>query len=649
MDYNQETKFIFCPRCGGIMQPPVCNICGYDIRPAQEMPENPYSNMMPETGENPDAQGQPVPGDNQQAFNSNQNQNARVNDPYQNGNYQSQNDNRTVKKPVEKTPEQKKKDKKKILIPIIVAGSVLVILLILCGPIVSTVGTAIRYYKTAKNTAQNVKASASAVPDKSESETEEDSELPENADYVMRHFGRFDHPDLDTSFYESMADCKYISSSGVFDPYLNQSGYVKTWREGNVFDYTHSNHQKSTMGPDYYEPFCDSIDEVSYSEQYQISRKYFFYDDMMGNYRIQASVAYPELSGNIPNLDDLNQQIYDRCASDFLNYLNGSSPYSQYVFEKITFASDSYITYNDGKKMSILLDCVVHTDDYWNNLDSYIYAINIDLEKGEIIENDEIIDMDEAFAKEFRERCLTQNGSNTALDPLSDKEVLQYLKSKENNIMFFTPLGLEVGMHYMYKDDILARGWMTITLKYGEFEDKLKDPSLANTGNATRLQDDTQYSDLVGGWTKVDYDLGEKEEDEIRAKYPNYDWDEKTIEEKKEEFDEIVEKAKKEKENNKDSNNDSDVPDWMDDYEELQDYFNNPEYAEFKLYPDDYFKLHKGENKNKKTEPAIDESSLEEEDIDKNGLEEEDSEKESNQKNDTGNSKQNGKKGGGIF
>ncbi|MBQ1489044.1 MAG: hypothetical protein IIZ41_09850, partial [Lachnospiraceae bacterium] len=48
MDYNQETKFIFCPRCGGIMQPPVCNICGYDLRPA---PEPVYSDFGEFSGE----------------------------------------------------------------------------------------------------------------------------------------------------------------------------------------------------------------------------------------------------------------------------------------------------------------------------------------------------------------------------------------------------------------------------------------------------------------------------------------------------------------------------------------------------------------------------------------------------------------------
>ena len=682
MDYNQDTKFIFCPRCGGIMQPPVCNICGYDLRHA---PEPVYSdfgefsgegNGMPvmqdgqadanaqipggEASQGMNAQSMPNPNaQNSQEMNAQNmaNPNGQIpprpqNMPNPNGqlppNAQNLNDPNAKKLGVNNTEPKKKK---KVWIPIAIAGTVILILVVLCGPILSTVGVLGNLIKTKKTAQLNPpSSSSSSKPKTSQSDSEDDSELPENLEYEMRHFGRFDHQGLDTSFYENMADCKYTSSSGVFDPYLNQSGHVETWLGSGVFDNTHRNYTVDEMGPDYYEPFCDAIDEVSYSEQYQVSRKYFYYDDLMGNYRIQAAVAYPQLSGDIPNLDQLNQEIYDRCASDYLNYLNGSSPYSQYVFERILFATDSYITYNDGKKMSILLDCAVHTDDYWNCLDSYIYAINIDLEKGKIIENDQILDMDEAFAKEFRERCLTQNGSNSALDPLTDKEVLQYLSDKENNIMFFTPLGLEVGMHYVGKDDILARGWMTITLKYGEFENKIKDQSLLNKGNATRIRNDLRYADLVGGWTEIDEELGAKEEEEVRKLYPNYDWSELTMDE------ELAEREKAREEAEKNSNGTTvnpDDPDWWDDYQELQDYFNNPQLYGDSFEADQYFKLHKGDSKDKdkddsEKEDASEIDSEEESEKDKEKESEKDSEKDSEKESEKDSGNDTRKKGGFV-
>ncbi|MBR4581175.1 MAG: hypothetical protein IKO32_08070 [Lachnospiraceae bacterium] len=638
MNQNQETKFIFCPRCGGLMEPPVCNICGFDMRPAPE--ETAIPNQAGD-GSSPDMQG---------AQNAAQprfvpNQNAQGQNPSAQG----------AIPPIKAAKKEDPKKKKKIWIPIAIAGTVILILAILCGPLVSTIGVIGRMINT-KKTAQNTQVTSSSKPKTSQSESEDDSELPENTEYVMRHFGRFDHIGLDASFYENMADCTYNSSSGVFDPFLSQSDEVETWLDSSVFDSTHKNYTVDEIGPDYYEPFVDSIDEVSYSEQYQISRKYFFYDDLMGSYRIQASVAYPELSGNIPNLTVLNAQIYDRCTSDLLNYLNGSSPYSQYVFEKIVFIADSYITYNDGKKMSILLDCAVHTDDYWNCLDSYIYAINVDLEKGEIIENDEIINIDEAFAKQFRERCLVQNNSNSALDPLTDKEIASYLSSKENNIIFFTPIGLEVGMHYLGKDDILARGWMTITLKYGEFDKMLKDPGLLSTGNPTRIRTDQRYANLIGGWTNVDEALGEKEEKEVRTAYPNYDWNELTLDEVIEEHEKEVEEAEK---NNGTTTPDPDQPDWYDDYEDLEKYFNNQDLYNFYIEADDYFKLHKGE-KQKEEEISSEEEDSEEDTSEADSEEdEEDSEEEENSEEDEEDSekesesesssdKKNGRKGGFI-
>ena len=36
MDYGTDTKFIFCPRCGAIMEPPVCRVCGFDLNAPEE-------------------------------------------------------------------------------------------------------------------------------------------------------------------------------------------------------------------------------------------------------------------------------------------------------------------------------------------------------------------------------------------------------------------------------------------------------------------------------------------------------------------------------------------------------------------------------------------------------------------------------------
>ena len=221
------------------------------------------------------------------------------------------------------------KKKKKIWIPFVIAGGVLFILLILCGPILSVVKT-LRTVSQLNNkqSSSTIQASSPKIPLPSSSGID-DSELLGESEMIKRHYGRHDFSELDLAFYEGMADISTTTASGGFDPFINP--YVTSFRDSSsVFDNTHKNHFGEVMGPDYYEPFCDSIDANSYSSQYQIARKYYYYDDQMGNVRVQANVAFAELSGNIPNLDTLNQQIFERTASDLFNYLNGSSQYSMY-------------------------------------------------------------------------------------------------------------------------------------------------------------------------------------------------------------------------------------------------------------------------------------------------------------------------------
>jgi hypothetical protein len=217
--------------------------------------------------------------------------------------------------------------------------------------------------------------------------------------------------------------------------------------------------------------------------------------------------------------------------------------------------------------MSVLLDCVVHTDDYSVNLDSYIYAINIDLEKGEIIENDQIINVDKDFAQLFLDRCLTQNGRNDTYTELTMEQLADFLSDKENNIIFFTPLGLEVGTHFCYAEDILYRGWSTITLPYGEFEQYLKNPDLAKTGTPTQNPDDPKYRNYKDNWTKVDKILGREEEKKIKQDFPDYDWDNKEPVEGSEEEDQDESIDDDDEDDGEDGGLDNDEDDGTDDDE----------------------------------------------------------------------------------
>lgn len=569
MDNGRDTRFIFCPRCGGLMEPPVCRICGLDLR------YEPGGNeASPEPGTPLDGNQGPVsPAPNVPDPNMQANQGA---------------DQQTVERQLDNIKKiEHKEKKKKFWIPLVIAAGVLLLLAICCGPVISL----ITIYKNNKLLAQHTSQTLSNKPSTSGKKTSEEEESEEYVGEMgKRHYGRFDHDGMDLAFYEGMADVHAVTKSGAFDPFLADN--VETYNEtSTVFDQTHANADPTKMGPDYYEPFCDCIDEVSYKNQYQINREYYFYDDMMGAQRIRACVAYASLSGNIPNVDKLNEEIFDRSASDLLNFLNGASPYSQYVFETITFTVDSYITYNDDKMMSILLDCVVHTDDYLMNLDSYIYAINIDLQAGKIIENDEIAKFDSSFGAKFRSQCLTQNGDNSALDPLTDKDIVNFLNDKETNIIFFSPLGLEVGMCYVYTSDILSRGWMTVTLKDLDYKTYLKnDNYTVNKIAGAGSKRPAGYSSK-SNWASIDETLGKEEEKELRAAFPNYGWAEITEEEEKENSSEETSEKNSEESSEETSEDTSemDIDDWLDYYENYDPYSSISE----RLTPDEYFKRYK--------------------------------------------------------
>ena len=130
---------------------------------------------------------------------------------------------------------------------------------------------------------------------------------------------------------------------------------------------------------------------------------------------------------------------------------------------------DSFIPYNDGEKMSILLDVNTYLDGYRE--EHYIYAINIDLVNGEIMDNASILKIDEDFGAMFRERNNAQNGEDViAVVNCTDKELADLLSNPDTNIVFFSPYGMEVGINYMA--DGYSWGWVSITLS--DYEDYLQ-------------------------------------------------------------------------------------------------------------------------------------------------------------------------------
>lgn len=122
----------------------------------------------------------------------------------------------------------------------------------------------------------------------------------------------------------------------------------------------------------------------------------------------------------------------------------------------------SYITYMDEETLSIVLE----EDGYLDNsfYESRLISLNFDMETGMVMTNTQILKIDDEFTIDFRERCEKQNGEIYGLNYYSDQDITSLMNEESTLILFYTPLGLEVGFNY-------PDGWVTVT--YPDYEEDL--------------------------------------------------------------------------------------------------------------------------------------------------------------------------------
>lgn len=195
---------------------------------------------------------------------------------------------------------------------------------------------------------------------------------------------------------------------------------------------------ESNFGNEYYGDIADAIrTDLDYSIEWEN------YEFDGNNENVMIAVDYPVLEGDIPNIEILNQII----AEEVEYFEEFFAEYSQYMLEDEIFAvySEGCVTYMDEDTMSVVFCENIYTD-YWQ--DCGLYCINIDMKNGVVIDNNSIIDVDSEFALDFRTRSREQNGNVKALDYMTDQDIAYYLASEGTSIVFYTPLGMEIGLNY---------------------------------------------------------------------------------------------------------------------------------------------------------------------------------------------------------
>ncbi len=221
--------------------------------------------------------------------------------------------------------------------------------------------------------------------------------------------------------------------------------------EEDGFNYEDGFYQP-TPEDDYYLELADAIrDDLSYSVDF------VDYEVSDAEYNVDIWVQYVEVSDDIPFADEINEQLKD-----------GAMYYAQ-QFDSMSavdlqLTSLSYVTYMDENTLSVVVDERYSYEDY---MQYDLYCMNFDLTTGALLYNTEIIDVDNSLAKAFRKQSEYQNGITSSVDDYTNEEIEEFLADEDSLILFYSPVGLEIGYNH-------PEGWVTATFKnYEEYLKKL--------------------------------------------------------------------------------------------------------------------------------------------------------------------------------
>ncbi len=285
------------------------------------------------------------------------------------------------------------------------------------------------------------------VASEDEEESTEEESTEEESDVVS-----------DDRYLQETSEEYSNGRSDYYGDYYNDEAEWMTTFYNDGYDKEDFGFIDTQTGEWYYEMLKDALKS---NLDYQIEWKEFQYDTEFENVSIWA--VYPQIvSDTMPNVDYLNEAIaaeIDFWTTTYEDYLAEG-----YVTADEVFSMDlsGYVTYMDEDILSVVF--------YEEGMDeegefSYLYSVNIDVKDGIILDNASIIDIDEEFAVEFRTRNAQQNQNTSGVDAMSDQEIVENLTSPTMGAVFYTPLGLEVGINVDY-------GWNSVT--FTDYEKYLK-------------------------------------------------------------------------------------------------------------------------------------------------------------------------------
>lgn len=208
---------------------------------------------------------------------------------------------------------------------------------------------------------------------------------------------------------------------------------------------------------DYYELHNAIREDLSYQVDFES------YADMFGTDNVLLYIDYPVVSGKAEEDMDGVNRVIQKEVEELKEYV---SSVSEEIDKEIVFSfeTESYITYMDEDILSIAyVEYGYLGDEFY---ESYIVSVNIDMKSKMALTNSQILEINDQFTVDFRNRSEEQNGEVSYLYDFTDQEITELLNDDESLIIFYTPLGMEVGFNYYY-----GYGWVTVTYKdYERFQ-----------------------------------------------------------------------------------------------------------------------------------------------------------------------------------
>lgn len=203
---------------------------------------------------------------------------------------------------------------------------------------------------------------------------------------------------------------------------------------------------------DYYVELADYLrDDLSYSVEFEE----YTHSDFENS--VYISVWYAQVSDDVKNSETINEYLMDGA-------LYYASMFEEDYTEDLSLEIESFVTYMDEETLSVVVYEYVYLE---GDVLYDLYCMNFDLKTGTLLDNTSIIEVSDELVDAFVDQSIYQNGYTSSVSDYTSEEIADFMRDEESLILFYTPVGLEIGYNH-------PNGWVTATLKdYQRFLKKL--------------------------------------------------------------------------------------------------------------------------------------------------------------------------------